>query len=272
MQGSSELRVALGGFGAIGGGVARRLDQGLPGLRLVAVSARDRPSRGEDGRLRPAGAGRRARGARPSSPKSWSSARRRRMFREIAEPAIQAGRVLVAVSVGQLLERDDLIALRARDRCPDHRPDRRAARPRCGPRRRRGRDLERPDGHAQAAARARGRALPRASTASRLEGLDARSGLRGQRPRGARGFPANVNVAAALSLAGIGPDRTGLEIWADPGVSATPSDPDRGRQRPLRDDRSRTCRARPTRALAGSPPLSVIAALKSLTATLRVGS
>jgi len=36
---------------------------------------------------------------------------------------------------------------------------------------------------------------------------------------GARGFPANVNVAAALSLAGIGPDRTQLEIWADPGVT-----------------------------------------------------
>ncbi len=35
---------------------------------------------------------------------------------------------------------------------------------------------------------------------------------------GAKGFPANVNVAAALSLAGIGPDRTRLEIWADPDV------------------------------------------------------
>jgi aspartate dehydrogenase len=35
---------------------------------------------------------------------------------------------------------------------------------------------------------------------------------------GARGFPANVNVAAALSLAGIGPDKTQLEIWADPTV------------------------------------------------------
>ncbi len=32
------------------------------------------------------------------------------------------------------------------------------------------------------------------------------------------GFPANVNVAAALSLAGIGPDRTTIEIWADPAV------------------------------------------------------
>ena len=34
----------------------------------------------------------------------------------------------------------------------------------------------------------------------------------------ARGFPANVNVAAALAMAGIGPDRTTIEIWADPGI------------------------------------------------------
>lgn len=34
----------------------------------------------------------------------------------------------------------------------------------------------------------------------------------------AKGFPANVNVAAALGLAGIGPDRTMVEIWADPTV------------------------------------------------------
>ena len=35
----------------------------------------------------------------------------------------------------------------------------------------------------------------------------------------ARGFPANVNVAAALSLAGIGADRTTIAIWADPAVT-----------------------------------------------------
>ena len=35
----------------------------------------------------------------------------------------------------------------------------------------------------------------------------------------ARGFPANVNVAAALALAGIGADRTTIEIWADPRVT-----------------------------------------------------
>jgi aspartate dehydrogenase len=35
----------------------------------------------------------------------------------------------------------------------------------------------------------------------------------------AKGFPANLNVAVALSLAGIGPDRTRVEIWADPTVT-----------------------------------------------------
>jgi aspartate dehydrogenase len=40
----------------------------------------------------------------------------------------------------------------------------------------------------------------------------------GSAREGARGFPANVNVAAALSLAGIGPDKTRLEIWADPAI------------------------------------------------------
>ena len=35
---------------------------------------------------------------------------------------------------------------------------------------------------------------------------------------GAKGFPANVNVAAALALAGPGPDNTTLQIWADPTI------------------------------------------------------
>ena len=41
----------------------------------------------------------------------------------------------------------------------------------------------------------------------------------GSAREGAAGFPANVNVAAALGLAGVGPDETKLEIWADPALS-----------------------------------------------------
>ena len=33
---------------------------------------------------------------------------------------------------------------------------------------------------------------------------------------GAKSFPANVNVAAAVGLAGVGAKKTQLEIWADP--------------------------------------------------------
>ena len=36
--------------------------------------------------------------------------------------------------------------------------------------------------------------------------------------QGAKYFPANVNVAAALSLSGVGADKTIMEIWADPDI------------------------------------------------------
>ncbi len=35
----------------------------------------------------------------------------------------------------------------------------------------------------------------------------------------AKGFPANLNVVVALALAGVGPEKTCLEIWADPSVT-----------------------------------------------------
>ncbi len=87
----------------------------------------------------------------------------------------------------------------------------------------------------------------------------------------AAGFPANVNVVAALSLAGIGPDRTLIEIWADPSFDrncpAIEVDAD--------------C-ARFTLSIENVPSenpktgkiaaLSVIATLRKLQAPLRVGT
>ena len=43
--------------------------------------------------------------------------------------------------------------------------------------------------------------------------------FRGTPREAAIGFPANLNVSVSLALAGIGPDKTELEIWADPSLS-----------------------------------------------------
>mgnify|MGYP006273796523 FL=1 len=52
-----------------------------------------------------------------------------------------------------------------------------------------------------------------------IEGLtEPKRVFTGNAREAARGFPANLNVAVALALAGVGPDKTVLEIWADPTV------------------------------------------------------
>ena len=76
---------------------------------------------------------------------------------------------------------------------------------------------------------------------------------------------------AALSLAGIGPDRTVIEIWADPGVS-----------RNCHEIRVESDSARFTMSIENVPSenpktgritaLSVIAALRKLTTPLRIGT
>jgi aspartate dehydrogenase len=88
----------------------------------------------------------------------------------------------------------------------------------------------------------------------------------------AAGFPANVNVAAALALAGIGPERTEVEIWADPSVT-----------RNTHTIRVEADAARFTMTIENVPsadnprtgkltPLSLLACLRGLVATLKVGS
>ncbi len=88
----------------------------------------------------------------------------------------------------------------------------------------------------------------------------------------ARGFPANLNVAVALSLAGIGPDRTELEIWADPVLDRNTHrievEADSARfsmtiENVPTDENPRTGRI---------TALSVIAYLRKLAAPLRVGT
>lgn len=87
----------------------------------------------------------------------------------------------------------------------------------------------------------------------------------------AKGFDANLNVAVALSLAGIGPDRTELEVWADPGV-------ERNIHR-IEVEADSAAFSMEIRNVPSENPktgritaLSVIAALRKMTAPLRVGT
>jgi aspartate dehydrogenase len=87
----------------------------------------------------------------------------------------------------------------------------------------------------------------------------------------AAGFPANVNVVAALALAGIGPDRTAIEIWADPELDRNchtiEVDSDSARFS-LSIENVPSENPRTGRITA----LSVLAALRKLRAPLRVGT
>src|SRR6516225_5868171 len=208
------LRVAIGGLGAIGKVVAQHLDRGIDGLALAAVSARD----GARANAAMADFGRPA----PVVPLAslWEYAdiivecAPAALLRELAEPALAHGRQVMVLSCGALLDNFDLVEMA---------------------RRHGGRVLV-PTGALlgldAVAAAAEGditsvqmitrKPPPGLAGAPYLEenaisvsGLsEAKRVFAGTAREAARGFPANVNVAAALALAGIGPDRTTIEIWA----------------------------------------------------------
>jgi aspartate dehydrogenase len=266
------LRVAIGGFGAIGKVVAQRIDQGIDGLILAAVSARDvgRAERGMAGFVRPvpvvplARLGEEAEIVVECAPSA--------VLRELAEPALARRRLLMVLSCGALLDNFDLVEFA----------------------RQHGGRILVPSGALlgldAVAAAAEGaissahmitRKPPRgllgapylvenASDIDRL--IRPKCVFSGTAREAARGFPANVNVAAALALAGLGPDRTTIEIWADPTVTrnthriAIAADAARFSlqiEYVPADENPRTGRI---------SALSVIAALKQLAAPLAVGT
>ena len=78
----------------------------------------------------------------------------------------------------------------------------------------------------------------------------------GSAREGAAGFPANVNVAAALALAGIGPDRTRLDHLGRPDQDPQhPHHQGRRRQRALRDDHRERAHPGKARHRQGHRPL-----------------
>src|SRR5258707_3336366 len=107
-------RLAIAGFGAIGKIVAEHVDRGIDGLSLAAVSARD-TARAEAAMValtRPvpvlplARLGEVADIVVECAPAA--------VLREIAEPALAAGRTLIVLSCGALVDNFDLVELARR--------------------------------------------------------------------------------------------------------------------------------------------------------------
>lgn len=268
-----DQTVAIAGLGAIGLKVAEHLAAGkLPGYRLAATSARDetraRARLAELGcvapLLPPAELARHADIVIECLPAA--------AFASVAEPAVAAGKVLVVLTASALLERSDLIEEAKRTGARILVPSGALL----------GFDAMRAVAESEIQSVRMTTRKPPAGLAGapHIERMGiALAGITeptcvfsGTAREGARGFPANVNVAAALSLAGIGPDRTMLEIWADPTVT-----------RNIHQIEVEADSARFSLLIEGLPslenprtgrltPLSVIALLRGLTAPFRVGS
>jgi aspartate dehydrogenase len=215
----ADLRVAIAGLGAIGTRVAEALDRGIDGLSLVAVSVQH-----------------------PGKHQSWLGNLTRtpailpiealsdvadiviecapgNLLRSIVAPFVASGKTAVVLSAGALLDHEDLIELA----------------------RQTGGQIVVPTGaliglDAVTAAAVGKIHSVRMVTRKPILGLigapyivendidieritEPLKIFDGTAREAARGFPANLNVAVALSLAGVGPDRTKLEIWADPAVT-----------------------------------------------------
>jgi aspartate dehydrogenase len=267
----AALKVGVAGLGAVGLGVARRLDAGISGLVLAAVAVRDR----DKARRNLPGIGERipivAAEALADSCDIVVECLPPQLFRPLALSVIERDKIFMPLSVGQLLQNWDLVerakASGARILAPT------------------GALLGLDAVRAAAEGTIHSVTMITRKPPSGLEGApylvergislkDLKEPAKifdGSARDGARGFPANVNVAAALSLAGIGPDKTRLEIWADPALT-------RNTHRIEVDADT----ARFSMAIEGIPSenprtgrivaLSVIAALRGLVAELKVGT
>lgn len=266
------MKVGIAGLGVIGKRVAQALAGGIEGFELEAVASGDRAK---------AERNLQSLGVACDIVSASELAHRcdvvvecapKKAFREIVTPCLEAGRTLITVSAAPLIANMDVVEL-ARSHG--------------------GRILLATGallGLDAVRAAAEGQIhtitmLTRKPPKSLLgapylkeRGIDVASldaplkVFEGTARDGAAGFPANVNVAAALALAGIGPDHTQLTIWADPAL-----------ERNTHTIRVEADSARFEMTIENVPStenpgtgkitaLSVIAALRSLSGPLKVGT
>jgi aspartate dehydrogenase len=214
------LRLAIAGLGAIGLEVASRVDAGaVAGITLSAVCARDRDRAAgklKDFRTVP----------EIVSPDELAEhtdivveCAPASLFVDIARPAIERGRVFMPLSVGVLLDHMDLVEQARQTGARIIVPTGALL----------GLDAVKAVAEGDVKAIRMVTRKPPAGLKGApylmeqgisVDGLEeAKKVFAGSAREAARGFPANVNVAAALALAGIGPERTQVEIWADPAVT-----------------------------------------------------
>lgn len=268
---TAPRRVAIAGLGAVGLVVAEALDRGIPGCELAAVAAYDL----ESARARLAGLAREVPVVSVGELEPLADlvveCAPAALLPEIATPFLRSGKTVVVLSSGALLAHPDLV-----DLAREH-----------------GGQLVVPSGAllgldaVTAAAEGEIRSV-RMITRKPVLGLLGSPYLAehgvviegitepvrvfaGTARDAAVGFPANLNVAVALSLAGIGPDRTELEIWADPAL-------ERNTHR-IEVDADTASFAMSIENVPSENPktgritaLSVIACLRKLGAPLRVGT
>jgi aspartate dehydrogenase len=267
-----ELRVAVGGFGVIGKAVAAALDKKIAGLRLVAVSARDRAAAATrmSGMAQPV----------PVEPLAELAGLAdiviecapAAVFHEIAQPAIEAGRIFIPLSCGALLNYPQLTVRAAQTGARILVPSGALL----------GLDAVRAAAEGVIHSVTMVTRKPPQGLAGapylvenqiRVDNLNAPLKVfEGTAREAAKGFPANVNVAVALSLAGIGPDTTMIEIWADPDVERN--------THTIRVDSDATrfemtiegIPSRDNPATGMLTPLSVIATLRGLVSPLKAGT
>ncbi|QPG60557.2 aspartate dehydrogenase [Shewanella eurypsychrophilus] len=266
------LRVGIAGFGTIGKVVGQALDDGIDGMTLIAVTSGnlDKASQNMQGFRQPAKVV--EAGELAELVDVIVECAPTRAFMDVAVPALTQGKVLVTVSGAAILENPQITDVA----------------------RKHGGQIVLATGALlgldAVRAAAEGtiysvkmvtRKPPTSLTKAKyvLENNIDLTGLteplqlfNGSAREGAEKFPSNVNVAASLGLAGVGADLTQLEIWADPTKTRNTHN--------IKVDADSasfelTIENVPTIENPGTgriTALSVIAALKSLCAPLRVGS
>lgn len=251
--------------------MAAAIDAGLPGYHLSAISVR-RPERSErflSSLRRPPAV--LTVGELAATADIVIECAPAAIFTEIAEPVLRDGKELIVLSAGALLEHWDLVDLASTT----------------------GAVIRVPTGALLALDAVQAAAEGEIYSVNMVTRKPV-AGLRGARflteagidltgvteptrvfagsaREASRGFPANLNVCAALSMAGIGPDRTRVEVWADPNVTRNTHDievdADSARLR-LTIENVPTENAKTGRITA----LSVIALLRKMERPLRIGT